>query len=193
LVQQTKVPINKQAIVIRVVIIFSLFTLTLLSCVNDEKKVTAIFEKKLGVDKATNIQSYISQGGKMKALLTAPLMLHYQDSGSRMELPKSLHVDFYDSTLKVESKLDALYASYYETDNKIFIRDSVRVYNIKGDTLLCKELWWDQRLQKFYTEKPVQIRTLDMIMFGEGMSAPQDFKTFEIFKVTNSIIRVKEL
>jgi LPS export ABC transporter protein LptC len=110
-----------------------------------------------------------------------------------MELPKSLHVDFYDSTLKVESKLDALYASYYESDNKIFIRDSVRVYNIKGDTLLCKELWWDQRLQKFYTEKPVQIRTLDMIMFGEGMSAPQDFKTFEIFKVTNSIIRVKEL
>jgi len=193
LVQQTKVPINKQAIMIRVVIIFSLFTFTLLSCVNDEKKVTAIFEKKLGVDKATNIQSYISQGGKMKALLTAPLMLHYQDSGSRMELPKSLHVDFYDSTLKVESKLDALYASYYETDNKIFIRDSVRVYNIKGDTLLCKELWWDQRLQKFYTEKPVQIRTLDMIMFGEGMSAPQDFKTFEIFKVTNSIIRVKEL
>jgi LPS export ABC transporter protein LptC len=193
LVQQTKVPINKQAIVIRVVIIFSLFTFTLLSCVNDEKKITAIFEKKLGVDKATNIQSYISQGGKMKALLTAPLMLHYQDSGSRMELPKSLHVDFYDSTLKVESKLDALYASYYESDNKIFIRDSVRVYNIKGDTLLCKELWWDQRLQKFYTEKPVQIRTLDMIMFGEGMSAPQDFKTFEIFKVTNSIIRVKEL
>jgi LPS export ABC transporter protein LptC len=193
LVQQTKVPINKQAIVIRVVIIFSLFTFTLLSCVNDEKKITAIFEKKLGIDKAINIQSYISQGGKMKALLTAPLMLHYQDSGSRMELPKSLHVDFYDSTLKVESKLDALYASYYESDNKIFIRDSVRVYNIKGDTLLCKELWWDQRLQKFYTEKPVQIRTLDMIMFGEGMSAPQDFKTFEIFKVTNSIIRVKEL
>ena len=177
----------------RVIVLFSLFTLTLLSCVNDEKKVTAIFEKKLGVDKAINIQSYISQAGKMKALLTAPLMLHHQDSGSRMELPKSLHVDFYDSTLKVESKLDALYASYYETDNKIFIRDSVRVYNIKGDTLLCKELWWDQRLQKFYTEKPVQIRTLDMIMFGEGMSAPQDFKTFEIYKVTNSIIRVKEL
>jgi len=178
--------------VTRVIATFSLFTLTLLSCVNDQKKVTTIFEKKLGVDKAINIQSYISQGGKMKALLTAPLMLNYQDSGSRMELPKSLHVDFYDSTLKVESKLDALYASYYESDNKIFIRDSVRVYNIKGDTLLCKELWWDQRQQRFFTEKPVQIRTLDMIMFGEGMSAPQDFKTFEIFKVTNSIIRVKE-
>jgi hypothetical protein len=29
-------------------------------------------------------------------------------------------------------------------------------------------------------------------MYGEGLSAPQDFKTFEIFKVTNSVIRVKE-
>ncbi len=177
----------------RSIAIFILFSFTLFSCVNDEKKVTAIFEKKLGVDKAIDIKSYISQGGSMKALLTAPLMVHYHDSGSRMVLPKSLHVDFFDSTLKVESKLDALYASYFETDNKIFIRDSVRVYNIKGDTLICKELWWDQRLEKIYTEKPVQIRTLDMIMFGEGMSAPQNFKTFEIYKVTNSVIRVKDL
>lgn len=177
----------------RIIALFVLFASILTSCVNDEKKVNAVFEKKLGVDKAIDIKSYISQAGKMRALLTAPLLLHYQDSGSRMELPKSLHVDFFDSTLNVESKLDALYASYFETDNKIFIRDSVRVYNIKGDTLLCKELWWDQRLEKFYTEKPVQIRTLDMIMFGEGMSAPQNFRTFEIYKVTNSIIRVKEL
>lgn len=177
----------------RVIAIIIFASLTHLSCVNDEKKITAIFEKKLGVDKAIDIKSYISQGGKMRALLTAPLMLHYQDSGSKMELPKSLHVDFYDSIMRVESKLDALYATYYESNNKIFIRDSVRVYNIKGDTLICKELWWDQGLQKFYTEKPVQIKTFDMIMFGQGMSAPQDFKTFEIYKVTNSIIRVKDL
>ena len=40
---------------IRVVIIFILFTLTLLSCVNDEKKITAIFEKKLGVRVWTSV------------------------------------------------------------------------------------------------------------------------------------------
>ena len=169
-----------------------LCSLVLAACENDEKKVNAFFEKKLGVDKATIIESYMSQGGKMKAKLTAPVMLRYQDTSSRMELPNSLHIDFYDSTKRVESKLDALYASYYENDNKIFLRDSVRVYNTKGDTLFCKELWWDQRIQKFYTEKPVSIHTSDMIMYGEGLSAPQDFKTFEIYKVTNSVIRVNQ-
>ncbi len=31
-----------------------------------------------------------------------------------------------------------------------------------------------------------------MIMFGEGLSAPQDFKTFDMYKITNSVLRVKE-
>jgi hypothetical protein len=29
-------------------------------------------------------------------------------------------------------------------------------------------------------------------MFGEGLSAPQDFKTFDMYKITNSVLRVKE-
>ena len=162
------------------------------SCVNDETKVKALFQKKLGVDEAVNIESYMSQGGKMKAKLTAPLMLRYQDTSARVEFPKTLHVDFFDSTLQIESRLDALFAIYYESRNTIFIRDSVRVYNTKGDTLFCKELNWDQAQGKFYTDKPVRIHTLEMIMYGEGLSAPQDFKTFDIFKVTNSVMRVKQ-
>jgi len=55
------------------------------SCVNDEMKVKALFQKKLGVDEAVNIESYMSQGGKMKAKLTAPLMLRYQDTSARVE------------------------------------------------------------------------------------------------------------
>jgi hypothetical protein len=115
-----------------------------------------------------------------------------QDTSARVEFPKTLHVDFFDSTLQIESRLDALFAIYYESRNIIFIRDSVRVYNTKGDTLFCKELNWDQAQGKFYTDKPVRIHTPEMIMYGEGLSAPQDFKTFDIFKVTNSVMRVKQ-
>lgn len=162
------------------------------SCENDEKKVMALFEKKTGVDEALFIESYMSQGGRMKAKLTAPQMLRYQDTSSRVELPKTLHVDFFDSLLVVESKLDAQFALYQENRNKVFLKDSVKVYNTKGDTLFCEELYWDQLLEKFYTDKPVRIHTPDMIMQGIGLSAPQNFKTFEIYKVTNSVIRIKD-
>ena len=165
--------------------------LLLSSCVNDVDKVNALFEKKLGVDEARSIESYMSQAGKMKAKLTAPVMLRYQDTLPRVEFPKSLHVDFYtDSTHAVESQVDARYGKYIETQNKVFLRDSVRVFNVQGDTLHCQELWWDQTTGKFTTDKPVRIYRKDLILIGEGLSAPQDFKTFEIYHPTNSIIRV---
>ncbi len=175
--------------------IITFFALSLLisSCENDEKNVQAFFEKKLGVDEALNIESYMSQGGRVKAKLTAPKMLRYQDTSSRVELPETLHVDFFDSLLQVESKLDAQFALYHENRNQVYLRDSIKVYNTKGDTLFCEELYWDQVLEKFFTEKPVRIHTPDMIMQGLGLSAPQDFKTFEIYKVTNSMIRIKDV
>ena len=163
-----------------------------LGCENDESKVNAIFTKKLGVDEAINIESYMSQGGKMKAKLTAPKMLRYQDTSSRIEFPNKLHVDFYDSTLNIENRLDADFATYFETRKYVYLKDNIKVYNIKGDTLFCKELTWDQNQERFYTDKPVRINTPDLIMYGEGLSAPQDFKTFEIYKVTNSVIRVQQ-
>ena len=54
---------------IRKTFIFLLITF-LVGCENDESKVNAIFGKKLGVDEAVNIESYMSQSGKMKAKLT---------------------------------------------------------------------------------------------------------------------------
>jgi len=75
----------------------------------------------------------------------------------------------------------------------LFISKTILRYTIsKGDTLFCKELTWDQNSERFYTDKPVRINTPDIIMYGEGLSAPQDFKTFEIYKVTNSVIRVQQ-
>ncbi len=177
---------------IRNIIHLCLLTLLISACENNEQEIKALFKKKLGVDEAVNIESYMSQSGKMRAKLTAPLMLRYQDTSSRIELPNTLHVDFFDSSLQVESKLDAMFALYYENKNQVFLRDSIRVYNTKGDTLFCKELNWDQAMEKFYTDKPVRIHTPDMIMYGNGLSAPENFKTFEIYQVTNSVIRVKQ-
>jgi LPS export ABC transporter protein LptC len=112
------------------------------------------------------------------------------------EFPRSLHVDFYkdslqkgDSVAQIESKLDALYGKYFQNQNKVFLRDSVVVKNIlKGDTVHCLELWWDQHSQRFYTDKPVRINTKDKILFGIGMEADQNFKWYTIKKLTGTIL-----
>jgi len=165
--------------------------LMITSCENKVKEVEALLSKQKGVDEAHGIEAYMSTTGKMKGKLTAPLMLHFQDSVPKMVFPKSLHVDFFNDSTIIESRLDARYAEYFEQTNKVFLKDSVKVFNNIGDTLFCDELWWDQTLAKFYTDKPVEIHKPKEIIKGIGMSATQDFKTFEIYKISNSLLRVQ--
>ncbi|MDQ6608794.1 MAG: LPS export ABC transporter periplasmic protein LptC, partial [Bacteroidota bacterium] len=67
-------------------------------------------------------------------------------------------------------------------------RDSVVVFNIKGDTLRAPDLWWDQNTKKFYTEKHVRFRTATKIIYGDkGFEAEQDLSRYTIFQPTGII------
>lgn len=157
------------------------------SCENDVNEVRELGRKKENVEEGRNIDSYLSMDGKMKAHLTAPLMLRYQgDTGRKTEFPRSLHVDFYnDSTTRIESQLSALYGRYMENESKVYLRDSVVAFNVKGDTLFCKEMYWDQNQQKFYTDKEVTIsqRYPKKRFSGIGMNCNQDLTNLTLYKI----------
>jgi len=42
------------------------------ACENDQKEVDDLFRKQIAIEEGKNIESYMSQGGKVKAKLTAP-------------------------------------------------------------------------------------------------------------------------
>lgn len=154
-------------------------------------------------EEGTNIQAFLSEAGltmgqleaRVKGKLRAPFMLHYQRSDTPyFEFPRTLHVDFYKDSILVtetpviESQLDALYGKYLPNQDKVFLRDSVLVKNIlKGDTLHCKYLWWDQHTQRFTTDDSVRINQPDKTLYGTGMEADQNFRWFTIKKMTGII------
>lgn len=152
------------------------------ACENSPQQLKDITSKRIGVEEGKGIKINYSIGGKTKSTLTAPQMLRYQDTIPYIEFPKSLHADFYDVNLIVESRLDALYGRYMETESKVFLRDSVRLINRNGDTLYCDELYWDRNRvgNEFYTDKPVRIRTKTHIIDGTCLEAPQDFTGWKI-------------
>ena len=127
---------------------------------------------------------------KVKGKLTAPYMLRIPRADSPYaEFPRSLHVDFYNDTLRVESQLDARYGKYLNNQDKVFLRDSVVVKNIlKGDTVRCRTLWWDQHTERFTTDDPVRIYTPDKILYGTGMEADQNFRWYTIKKMTGIVL-----
>jgi len=160
----------------------------LCSCENDINVINAFNTKKTGVEEARKVTVHYSIGGKRKAVLTSPLMYRVQDTVPYVEFPNTIHVDFYSESNSdsIESKLDARYAKYRETQSIVYLKDSVKVVNVKGDTLYCDELYWDVKRtgSEFYTDKPVRIRTRTEVINGIGMEASQDFKGYHIIHPT---------
>ena len=150
-------------------------------CENTQEEIDRLTIKADTKEEAINVESFISQEGKMKARLKAPLMYRVMSNTHTdtqyVEFPRSLHVDFYDDSTKIETYLDSKYGKYYESLNKVYLRDSVVVITIKGDTLRCHDLWWDQNKEIFYTDSVATYRSPgNDITGGKGMEATQDLK-----------------
>ncbi len=143
-------------------------------------------------EEATDIETFLSQDGVMKARLTAPLMIRAMSDTLYVEFPQSLHVDFYNEDTVIETRLDSKYGKYYEALNKVYLRDSVVVINIQGDTLKAPDLWWNQNTGKFYTDKYAIYHGINKNIYGgEGMEATQDLNSI-IFKKPTGTVKVPE-
>jgi len=162
------------------------------ACENDPKMIDDWSKQKEMVEIGKNIEAYLSQENKVKAKLTAPLMLRHDSAILYTEFPNSLHVDFYDDSTKIESWVDSKHGKYFENTDKVYLWDSVVVINIKGDTLKSQDLWWDKSKELFYTDKYAEyLRSDKQIYPGKGLEATQDFKRIT-FKEPTGIIHVSD-
>ena len=155
------------------------------ACENDVDAVKALGAKVSGIDVGKDVAIYVSNDGKLGAKLTAPLMNRYlEDSSKMIEFPQSIHVDFYKDSNQIESQLSAKYAKYKETENMVYLKEDVVVFNTLGDTLWCKEMYWDQNTGKFYTEKDVVVKQHNPLakIYGKGLEANQNLTDIRIFK-----------
>lgn len=168
---------------------FVCYGILLTACENDPDVVNRTNERKPSIEEAFNIQSYLSTNGRLRAKLVAPYMKRFTLDTTYLEFSRSLHVDFFDSTGQVESQVNALYGKYLETQSKVYLRDSVVAFNVKGDTLRTPDLWWDQNTKKFYTDKVVRFKSASKIIYGgKGFEADQDLTHYTIFQPTGIII-----
>jgi LPS export ABC transporter protein LptC len=169
------------------------------ACGDKNKAPTAVPPHKIVPEEADSIESMLSEPAtdsagkltaKVKGKLTAPYMLTFQRADSPYaEFPRTLHVDFYNDSMQIESQLDAHYGKYLQNQDKVFLRDSVVVKNIlKRDTVYCRTLWWDQHTERFTTDDPVRIYTPDKILYGTGMDADQNFRNYTIKKMTGMVL-----
>lgn len=169
-------------------ILFSgiLFSMPVLwgACRNNTQEVNRILSGTSSLmqeDKATDVTLYYSDRAKVKAILKAKEFIRNETaSAPYTDIKKGLKVEFLDDSLRVESTLTALSARIFENEGNVIVRDSVRVVDKKGQVLETEELVWNQKLDKFYTDKKVVISSPTQVMYGDGLEANADFSWYKI-------------
>jgi LPS export ABC transporter protein LptC len=169
---------KKTALHKKILVFFFPAIALLYSCENSKKAIDDWTKKVVMREEATGVESLLSQDGIIKAKLTSPLMYRVFADTLYTHFPNNLHCDFFDDSSKVETWLDSRQGKYFENLNKVYLWDSVMVINRAGDTLKCKDLWWDQSTQLFYTEKEAVYRGIGKQLNGTiGLTATQDLNS----------------
>lgn len=145
-------------------------------------------ELNLQNDQAEDVKIIFSEKGLVKAVLTSKLFIRNdQAKPPYADFKNGLKVEFYNANHQVESTLTARSARYFTQEEHVVVRDSVVVINKKGEKLQTEELVWNQKMERFYSQKLVRITIGNQVSYGDGLEANQDFTWYRITKQRGSI------
>jgi len=145
-------------------------SLTLPGCENDLKDLQKISAAEVNkpVQRFTYVDVIYSDSAKVKAHMTAPLMLDYtttkdgkQNTKPYTEMPKGVKVIFYNDSLQQTCTITSDYAIRRVNEKVIELRKNVVGTNVKGETFNTEELIWDENTKQIRSEQPVHVRMTD--------------------------------
>lgn len=172
-----------------------LFMLMLLfaSCTNSIKEVEEVVNKSEAfVEVGKDVAMIFSETGQVKVKLNAPTVKRHLAKKPFTEFPDGLEVHFYNDSLETDTKLTANYGKRNDITEEFEMQGNVVVSNSLGERLNTEELNYDRKKKQLSTDKFVKIRTESQIIFGEGMTANEDFTSWEILNVTDSYYILEE-
>ena len=160
------------------------------SCENDLKKVQQISSREVNkpIETTVGVDVIYSDSAKVKARMTAPIMLNYTQTKTvkpYYEMPKGVHIDFFDLQQKIISTVTAEYAITKNLNKVIELHRNVVVVNDKGDTFKSEELIWDQTARHFYSNQfSTLTRTDGNTISGSTFRCNEDLSNPEFLQST---------
>jgi len=164
------------------------FSLLLFSCKNDLKEARLIVSRaNVNIEKGRQVEINYSDQGVVRIKAIAPTATRFNNNKPYFEFSDGIKILFYNQQRSIESTLTAKYATAYENSHSMTARDSVVVINNKGEILNTDELIWDEERKIIYSNSFVKIRTQDEIIYGNGMTANENFTGYVIKNITGTI------
>ena len=162
------------------------------SCKNNFKDVQKIgISENEPIGVAENINLKYTDSGKIKAILISPEMLDYSNRDfSFNEFDKGINLTLFDDKDQ-KSTVTADYAVVYNKTDLMDLQGHVVIATHTKDTLFAEQLYYDQKKEWLFTNKPVTFRTGSDLINGNGFDSDSKFTNAEVLEI-NGIITVNE-
>ncbi len=172
-----------------------LCTFSLSSCKNSLEEARLVTSRaNVNIEKGKDVQINYSDDGVVRIQASGHTVTRYNTSKPYLEFSDGMKLLFFNTEHKVESTLTAKYATAIENSHSMTARDSVVVINNKGELLNTDELIWDEDKKIIYSNSFVKISTADEIIYGNGMTANENFTDYTIKHITGKIkVKTSEL
>jgi len=173
-----------------VIILTTLF----FSCTNDIKEVRDfLVDKNLPIGVFNSIHTVYKDSGRVSTILNSPLVYDFSNRKEHpySEFPKGIFITKYEKNGD-STTVAGKYAISYSKTQIAEIKEEVIVINYaKNYKLYTEQLFWDQKLHYFISEKKFTLITATDTLYGTGFESSEDLNNWQAQNNSGSI-SVKE-
>ena len=145
------------------------------------------FSEFMPTGEADTLHLHYTDSGRVKSVLKSPKMLDYGSvSFPFTEFPKGIHLTIVDENQQ-KSYVIADYAVTFKDTDLIDLRGNVKLISPEGQTLYTDQLYFDQKRDWFFTEKPFRFVDEKGMTTGMGIDFNKSFTRIKYKKVYGEI------
>lgn len=141
-----------------------------------------------------DVETFISDSGLTRYHITADIWYVYDEAKEpRWTFPKGLFLEQYDNDFRQNSKVNCDSAIYFSNKKLWRLDGDVVMVNVARDSFLTKQLFWDQRTKRIYSDTAfIRIVSKDRTIEGYGFSSNEQMTDYSIKRPT-AIFSAKNL
>ena len=164
------------------------------ACTGKDKKLAeAISENDtLPSMKSLGVTTLISDSGITRYKIVAEeWLIHDKKNPPYWAFEKGVYLEKFDTLFRVDASIKADTAYYHEKKKLWELKGRVQILSQRGDKFQTDLLFWDEKKEKVYSDKFIQIEQEDKIIKGYGFESNQDLTEYEI-KNTTGIFTIED-
>ena len=161
------------------------FLLVIAACSDDSRSADDFKEYEGPYSEVVDAAFLVSDSAVIKSKLTAKRQLLYENGNQ--DYPEGLYIESYDVTGVKTSTITADRGHFDQEENTFTAEGNVIVEDLEGgQTLKTEVLYWNRRDKEIHTDRYVEIASEEEVIMGEGLTANEDFSSYQILKPTGS-------